>query len=72
MIDILDELTEIPFTVYWDKYQEQNPGDYNQLLAKKHWFYMYAENRIDAFINISKGVFVKGQEPSDHLKTFCE
>lgn len=49
MIEILDELTEIPFEVFWDKFQELKPGEYNKDLAKKEWFYMREDCRITAF-----------------------
>lgn len=70
MIELLDELTEVPFDVYWDKYQEQNPGDYSKIKTQMQWFYMYPDDRVDAFTNISKGIFVLGQGPIAHLQSF--
>jgi hypothetical protein len=49
MMDILDELTEIPFEVFWDKYQEIKPGIYHKWKAKAVWFSMQEQNRITAF-----------------------
>lgn len=49
MISILDELTEIPFDIFWDKWQEIKPSICNRLKAEKTWFYMNEKNRILAF-----------------------
>jgi hypothetical protein len=54
MIDILDELTEIPFEVFWDKYQEIRPGKYDVLKTKAVWFSMFEDNRIMAFECLAK------------------
>lgn len=71
MIDLLDELTEVPFDIYWSKYQEFNQGNYSKIKAQMQWFYMHPEDRMDAFANISKGIFIQGQEPIQHLQSFC-
>lgn len=49
MTDILDELTEVPFEVFWDKWQELKPGIYNRDQAEMNWFYMHENDRIVAF-----------------------
>jgi hypothetical protein len=49
LINMLDELTEVPFEVFWDKWQELKPGIYNMLLAEQEWFYMREQDRITAF-----------------------
>lgn len=54
MTDILDELTEIPFEVFWDKWNEVRPGIYNRDRAEKTWFYMKEPDRIEAFTALSK------------------
>ena len=54
MIDILDELTEIPFYIFWDKYQEIRPGNYELLKTKAVWFSMMEDNRIMAFECLAK------------------
>jgi hypothetical protein len=53
MIELLDELTEIPFDIFWEKYQEKKPGTYNEFKAKAIWFSMHENNRIMAFSAIS-------------------
>lgn len=49
MIDLLDELTEIPFEIFWNKYMEIRPGVYHEWKAKAIWFSMHENNRIMAF-----------------------
>jgi hypothetical protein len=49
MTDILDELTEIPFEVFWAKWVEVKPGYYNRPKAEAIWFSMKESDRIDAF-----------------------
>lgn len=71
MIEILDELTEVSFDIYWNKYIENNFGYYNKVNAQMQWFYMHELDRINAFTNISKGIFIQGQQPIEHLKSFC-
>ena len=40
MMELLDELTEIPFEIFWDKYMDIKPGIYDRLKTEKEWFYM--------------------------------
>lgn len=54
MIDLLDELTEIPFEVFWDKWQELKPSICNRELAEKEWFYMHENDRVNAFTALAK------------------
>lgn len=49
LIELLDELTEVPFEVFWEKWQEIKPGKYNRDLAEQEWFYMKEQDRIMAF-----------------------
>ena len=49
MIDILDELTEIPFELFISKWQELKPGSFNRERAESTWFYMHETDRIEAF-----------------------
>lgn len=49
IIELLDELTEVPFEVFWDKWNEIKPGEYNRSLAEQIWFYMKEADRIMAF-----------------------
>ena len=69
MLDLLDELTEIPFDIFWDKYLEIIDGNFNKPLAEIQWFYMHEEDRIEAFKNI--GAFPKFT-PFEHLKNYCK
>jgi hypothetical protein len=55
MINLLDEITEIPFDVFWDKYQEIKPGIYSRDRAEKQWFYMKEKNRVMAFECLARG-----------------
>lgn len=49
MIHLLDEITEIPFTVFWDKWQEVKPSICDRMKAEKEWFYMHENDRVMAF-----------------------
>lgn len=71
MIDLLDEVIEIPFEIYWNKYQEMNKGKYERLQAEMQWFYMHNPDRLKAFESLASGNFIKGQDPFNHLKSFC-
>jgi hypothetical protein len=55
MIELLDEITQIPFQVFWDKYQEIAPGTYNRSRAESVWFYMFEGDRETAFEQLAKG-----------------
>ena len=37
MIEALDEITEIPFIVFWDKFMELEPGIYDRYI----YIYIY-------------------------------
>jgi hypothetical protein len=55
MIEILNELTEIPFEVFKDKWEEKKPGlffDWSK--AEKEWFYMKEADRVMAFTALSR------------------
>lgn len=54
MTDILEELTEIPFEVFWNKWQEIKPCICNRERAEKVWFYMHENDRITAFESLSR------------------
>lgn len=72
MMDLLDEITEIPFDVFWDKYKEIKPGNYNKLKAKAIWFSMCEHDRITAFECLAKDhkAIQLFDEPSDYLEYF--
>jgi hypothetical protein len=74
MKDILDELTEIPFEVFWDKFQELKPGYYNRSRAEYRWFYMREQDRIKAFEELVRNhpIIQVVREPSDYLFHFNE
>jgi hypothetical protein len=56
MIELLDDLTEIPFEIFWDKYQELKPNlFYNREKAEIQWFRMKEVDRVISFTNLSKG-----------------
>lgn len=54
MIDLLDEITEIPFEVFWDKWQEFKPTICDRMKAEKEWFYMKESDRVNAFTALAK------------------
>lgn len=70
MIDLLDELSEIPFDLFWNKYQEIRQGNYNKLKAQKEWFYMKEQDREIAFEQLAKGHPAIGMfdEPYQYLE----
>jgi len=70
MIELLDELTQIPFRVFWDKYQEIAPGTYTRSRAESVWFYMKEKNRITAFETVAKGH--EGIKMFDEMYQFLE
>ena len=72
MLELLDEITEIPFQVFWDKYQELRPGMYNKSRAESCWFYMYEGDRDVAFEQLAKGHPAIGMfdEPYEYLQHF--
>jgi hypothetical protein len=49
MIEALDEVSEIPFEVFWDKYIEARPGDYDKTYTQGIWLKMREANRVLAF-----------------------
>ena len=69
MIEILNELTEIPFEIFWDKYLSDRPGIYDRLRAEAQWLKMVECNRIMAFECLCKGHPMQG-EPYEFLRQF--
>ena len=49
MIEALDEISEIPFDVFWDKYMEVRAGDYDKTYTQGIWLKIREENRVLAF-----------------------
>lgn len=72
MIDLLDELTEIPFDVFWNKWQELKPSICNRERAEQAWFYMHENDRVEAFKSLSKNhpLIQICREPFQFLKHF--
>lgn len=72
MINLLDELTEIPFDVFWDKYLEIKEGNYKKITAEKEWFYMKEQDRQTAFEQLAKGHPAIGMfnDPYEYLEYF--
>ena len=69
MIDSLDEISEIPFEVFWDKFMDIQPGIYDQWQAKGQWLSMKEENRIMAFRYLAM-FGTDYREPYQHLRQF--
>lgn len=72
MLDLLDEITEIPFQVFWDKWQELKPSICNRELAEKEWFYMHENDRVTAFTALAKNhpILQIIREPYQFLQHF--
>ena len=69
MIEALDEVSEIPFDIFWDKYIEANPGEYDKTYTQGIWLKMREENRVLAFGYLCKfGTYYKN--PILHLEGF--
>ncbi len=69
MIEALDEVSEIPFEVFWDKFMEERPGDYDKTYTQGIWLKMREQNRILAFEFLCRfGSDFK--EPWMHLRQF--
>lgn len=67
-MELLDEISEIPFEVFWGKYKEKKPGRYNRLKAQKEWFYMTESQRISAFESLDRVYLCN--EPWEYLSYF--
>jgi len=71
LLEILDDLTEIPFDIFWDKYQELKPNlFYNREKAEVVWFRMKERGRIQAFTCLGKGHYYDFYEPYRYLEYF--
>jgi hypothetical protein len=69
MIEALDEISEIPFEVFWDKFNEERPGDYDKIYTQGIWLKMREANRVLAFEYMSRfGTDYK--TPVLHLEAF--
>lgn len=71
-LDLLDEITEIPFEVFWEKWHEVKPGTYDRIKAEHVWFYMKESDRVEAFEYLAKeGLILEvSHEPYLYLKRF--
>jgi len=54
MIEALDEVSEIPFEVFWDKFMEVRPGEYDKIYTQGIWLKMREANRVLAFQYLSR------------------
>ena len=73
MIDLLDELTEIPFEVFKDKWEEKKPGlFFDWTKAEKEWFYMKEADRVTAFTALARNHISLGfiHRPEEFLMQF--
>lgn len=69
MIEALDEITEIPFIVFWDKFMELEQGIYDRYTAEGYWLKMREQNRILAFEFLCR-FGSDFREPWMHLRQF--
>lgn len=72
MTEILNDLTEIPFKVFIDKWDELKPSICNRERAEQTWFYMHENDRIEAFQALDKKhpMIQICREPYQFLKHF--
>lgn len=72
MIEILDELTEIPFQIFIDKWIEKKTCFFNKDKAEKEWFYMAEKDRVLAFEALCKDhpMIMVIREPYQFLEHF--
>jgi hypothetical protein len=69
MIEALDDISEIPFEVFWDKFMELHPGVYDRYTAEGYWLKLREANRVLAFQYLSRfGTDYK--TPVLHLEAF--
>ena len=69
MIEALDEITEIPFEVFWYKFMDLYPATYDRFTTEVYWVKMREANRILAFKYLCQfGSDYK--EPWKHLEHF--
>lgn len=69
MIEALDEITEIPFIVFWDKFMDLEPSIYDRYTAEGYWLKMREQNRILAFEFLCR-FGSDFREPWMHLRQF--
>lgn len=69
MIEALDELSEIPFEVFWDKFMEVNPGDYDKTYTQGIWLKTREVNRVLAFKYLCR-FGTDYRAPHIHLQAF--
>jgi hypothetical protein len=69
MIEALDEISEVPFEVFWDKFMELHPGTYDRYTAEGYWLKMREDNRLLAFGFLSRFGSSHNQ-PWKHLQHF--
>lgn len=67
---IIDEIGEIPFSVFYNKFLEANNGNYCKRNAQGIWLSMKQEEREEAFTVISQLPNVRGMHPDYFLKLF--
>lgn len=72
MIELLDEITEIPFEVFLDKWQEVKPSICDRTKAEQEWFFMKESDRVTAFTALANGhpVLSFVNEPYQFLQHF--
>ena len=58
MIELLAEITEIPFEIFYSKYLEKGGLDLYESRAGAVWFRMAERQRIKAFERICNEVFI--------------
>ena len=70
MLDILNEVIELPFDVFWDKFLEKGGVDMCKFQAGAIWFSMTIEQREAAFSHIASCQELKDLFVVSYLKSF--
>jgi hypothetical protein len=70
MLDILDEIIDLPFDIFWDKFLEKGGLNVYRHQCGAIWFSMTRKQREDAFTDVASCEKVKEQFGTYYLKTF--
>ena len=73
MIDLLDEISEIPFEVFKDKWEEKKRGIfYDWSTAEMQWFYMKEPDRVMVFkaLAMNHPSLISIDMPEEFLRQF--
>ena len=69
MNELLDELTEIPFDIFWDKYLESGGLAFWKTRGNAVWWMLNEKQREQAFKDLNKGT---NETIYEYLKKYYE